>query len=119
MNRAKKIHRKIVAGWFLLLSLSGCTESLSLNSAITESPEIKILSLSKEAREVVLSSSASLDLSNYILRQGETKNFYSLTGNYLQAGKSLVIHLPSSFFRKGKNEINLYRLKKVFSLEEI
>lgn len=117
MNRVKKIKEKILLGAFLIAGLSSCSPANSVN--IKSEPQIKILSLSTESREVVIISNESLDMSEYVLRQGETKSLYSLSGIHLEKEVAQKVSVPSNFLRKKNNSLSLSRLEIVSALEEI
>lgn len=117
MNKIKNRKTKIVLGILVLLGLVSCSPANSLNA--TSEPQFKILSLSTESREVVIISNESLDMSEYVLRQGETKTLYSLSGIHLEKEVAKKVSVPSNFLRKKNNSISLSRLEIVSVLEEI
>lgn len=114
--RRYKSKRLWIAGFLLCWVLISC--SFPSSSDHKEEPLVYILSISWEEKEVVLFSNKSLDLGEYVLRQGDTKNIYSLSGIYIEKDIPQKVKVPSQFLRKKNNSLSLSHLQVISSLEE-
>lgn len=110
----KIIKFNILTGLFLTIFACSCSSPSTLKKEL----KVELLSFSQEEREIEIISNESLDMSHYVLRQGESKSLYSLAGIYLEKEVAQKITLPKNFLRKKNNSLSLSRLEVVSILED-